>query len=107
MDNIGMQDSLLSRFDVIFIVLDEMDPDHDRRVSEHVLRMHRYRNPGEQDGEALPMGGGGETLMTGDMVEGEGREEEETPIFEKHDNLLHGESHRYAGGDNGCRLKQF
>ena len=48
MDNIGMQDSLLSRFDMIFIVLDEMDPDHDRRISEHVLRMHRYRNPGEQ-----------------------------------------------------------
>ena len=43
-----MQDSLLSRFDLIFIVLDEMDPDHDRRISEHVLRMHRYRNPGEQ-----------------------------------------------------------
>ena len=43
-----MQDSLLSRFDMIFVVLDEMDPDHDRRISEHVLRMHRYRNPGEQ-----------------------------------------------------------
>ena len=48
MENIGMQDSLLSRFDLIFIVLDEMDPDHDRRISDHVLRMHRYRNPGEQ-----------------------------------------------------------
>ena len=48
MDNIGMQDSLLSRFDLIFIVLDEMDPDHDRRISDHVLRIHRYRNPGEQ-----------------------------------------------------------
>ena len=48
MDNIGMQDSLLSRFDIIFVVLDEMDPDNDRRISEHVLRMHRYRNPGEQ-----------------------------------------------------------
>ena len=64
------------------------------RVSEHVLRMHRYRNPGEQDGEALPMGGGDQVLVTGD---GGGRREEEevdTPIFEKHDHLLHGESHR-------------
>ena len=50
MDNIGMQDSLLSRFDIIFVVLDDMDPDHDRRISDHVLRMHRYRNPGEQVG---------------------------------------------------------
>ena len=48
MDNIGMQDSLLSRFDLIFVVLDEMDPEQDRRISEHVLRIHRYRNPGEQ-----------------------------------------------------------
>ena len=29
----------------------QMDPDHDRQISEHVLRMHRYRKPGEQEGE--------------------------------------------------------
>ena len=28
-----------------------MDPDNDRKISEHVLRMHRYRKPGEQEGE--------------------------------------------------------
>ena len=56
MDNIGMQDSLLSRFDMIFVVLDEMDPEHDRRISEHVLRMHRYRNPGEQVSGAAVIG---------------------------------------------------
>ncbi len=48
MENIGLQDSLLSRFDLLFIVLDQMDPDSDREISEHVLRMHRYRAPGEQ-----------------------------------------------------------
>ena len=28
-----------------------MDPDSDKKISEHVLRMHKYRNPGEQDGD--------------------------------------------------------
>ncbi|CAI8024024.1 DNA replication licensing factor MCM3 [Geodia barretti] len=98
MDNIGMQDSLLSRFDLIFVVLDEMDPEQDRRISEHVLRMHRYRNPGEQDGEVLLMGGGGECLATGDGGKGgvddeeEEEEEEEVMVFDKHDALLHGDS---------------
>ena len=30
-----------------------MDPERDKRISDHVLRMHRYRNPGEQDGEGM------------------------------------------------------
>lgn len=50
MENIGLQDSLLSRFDLLFIVLDQMDSESDREISEHVLRMHRYRPPGEQEG---------------------------------------------------------
>ena len=32
----------------------QMDPDHDRKISDHVLRMHRYRTPGEQDGDGKP-----------------------------------------------------
>ena len=90
MDNIGMQDSLLSRFDCVFIVLDEMDPDHDRRVAEHVLRMHRYRNPGEQDGEVLPLRSMSDTLATG--IINDNKENEELTVFDKHDDLLHGQS---------------
>lgn len=57
MENIGLQDSLLSRFDLLFVMLDMIDSEHDKRISDFVVRMHRYRNPKEQDGEVLPMGG--------------------------------------------------
>lgn len=50
-----MKDSLLSRFDLLFLVLDKADPESDRGVAEHVLQAHQYRAPGEQDGEAMPL----------------------------------------------------
>ncbi|CAB3397709.1 unnamed protein product [Caenorhabditis bovis] len=64
MDNIGMQDSLLSRFDLIFVLLDEHDADKDADVASHVLKLHTYRAPGEADGTVLPMGSGVETVST-------------------------------------------
>eukprot|EP01035_Chromulina_nebulosa_P017748 gene17748-23347_t len=45
-ENIGLPDSLLSRFDLLFIVLDQLDPDFDRSLSEHVILSHQYRRPG-------------------------------------------------------------
>lgn len=42
--NIGLPDSLLSRFDLIFIMLDEKDPEIDRQIAERVITNHRYQS---------------------------------------------------------------
>ncbi|XP_077126530.1 maternal DNA replication licensing factor mcm3 isoform X4 [Ranitomeya variabilis] len=89
MENIGLQDSLLSRFDLLFIVLDQMDADNDREIADHVLRIHRYRTPGEQDGYAMPLGCSVEIFATDDPNATDVTDQE-LQIYEKHDTLLHG-----------------
>lgn len=45
-ENIGLPDSLISRFDLLFIILDQLDANFDRMLSEHVITSHQYRRPG-------------------------------------------------------------
>lgn len=47
--NIALPDSLLSRFDLIFIVLDQKLPEIDRMIAARVIGNHSARNPMDSD----------------------------------------------------------
>jgi DNA replication licensing factor MCM3 len=84
--NIALPDSLLSRFDLLFIVTDDIEDARDRQVSEHVLRMHRYRTPGAEEG--LPVReDGGQLLGVG--LETDTDNNKSTEVYEKFNPMLH------------------
>ncbi|KAK8864170.1 hypothetical protein IAR55_001416 [Kwoniella newhampshirensis] len=85
--NIALPDSLLSRFDLLFVVTDDTDEQRDRMISEHVLRMHRYLQPGVEEGAPAV-----ENINQNLDVGGDEQESRttETPVFEKFNPLLHG-----------------
>ncbi len=47
-DNINLPVTLLSRFDLLFIMKDTPEPDADSRMSEHILTLHRLKAPPEE-----------------------------------------------------------
>jgi DNA replication licensing factor MCM7 len=42
MKNINLPAALLSRFDLLFLLLDEVDGDNDRALAEHVTYVHQH-----------------------------------------------------------------
>ncbi|KAH7198642.1 MCM2/3/5 family-domain-containing protein [Fusarium flagelliforme] len=84
--NIALPDSLLSRFDLLFVVTDDIEDTRDRHVSEHVLRMHRYRQPGTEEGAPVREQG---NQSLGVAASNQNESQGPTDVYQKYDAMLH------------------
>lgn len=84
--NIALPDSLLSRFDLLFVVTDDVNDVRDRQISEHVLRMHRFLAPGAEEGVPVRENQS-QNLSVGDQDERSA--DRDLPVYERFNSLLH------------------
>lgn len=87
--NIALPDSLLSRFDLLFIVTDDAEEVRDRKIADHVLRMHRYLKPGTEEGTPVRDSLTQALFVDGPSSNDPDAEADEASPFEKYDPLLH------------------
>ncbi|KAI9671661.1 MAG: MCM DNA helicase complex subunit [Alyxoria varia] len=102
--NIALPDSLLSRFDLLFVVTDDIDQPRDREISEHVLRMHRYRQPGTEDGHPVREQPNQSLGVGEQQADGENANTARpTEMYEKFNRLLHAGMSVTTGRDSHAK----
>ncbi|RKO85648.1 MCM2/3/5 family-domain-containing protein, partial [Blyttiomyces helicus] len=83
-ENIALPDSLLSRFDLVFVVLDTTDDELNRTIAEHIGRVHRYIPPGLEEGAPIP-----DSMLQSNIFTTDDQERQKTEVFQKYNKLLH------------------
>lgn len=81
--NIGLPDSLLSRFDLLFIMLDEKDPESDRKIAERVITNHRSHDQNFDHMQHFNYNND-DFVIEPDMKAGEKGQGKGNSIYEKH-----------------------
>ena len=81
--NIGLPDSLLSRFDLLFIMLDEKDPESDRKIAERVITNHRSHDANFDHMQHFNYNND-DFVIEPDMKAGEKNQGKGSTIYEKH-----------------------
>lgn len=85
--NIALPDSLLSRFDLLFIVTDDINDTRDREISEHILRIHQYRAPGTEEG--APIREQANQILGVGVQEDQNSNQTTATVYEKYNVVLH------------------
>ena len=48
-DNTKISNAILSRFDLIFLLVDKADPERDRKLAEHIMKIHNAKRKRRMD----------------------------------------------------------
>ena len=76
---------------MIFILLDIIDIEGDKRIAEHVIRMHRFRSEFEPDGEPMRLGNDKNDSTFQELCQSNtNRVDSSDVIFESYNEILHG-----------------
>ena len=102
-ENLKLGPALLSRFDLVFILIDEADDQHDCRLSEHVLGLHR-RAGAARHGPAV---GPEDTLTLAGRLGGEVSDPLPPQLLRRYIAYAREYVHPVVGQEAGAVLQEF